>query len=81
MVKKPSGGWERVQIDEWAFSVAALHWDPDMYWQVSRLEFIEIRKAWLHLNGVDTRSDADKGNDEENESIQRLRVSLAKPIN
>ena len=80
MVKKPRGDWERAQVDDWAFSVAALHWDPDMYWRVSRIEFIEIRKSWLALQGIDTRSPEDKETDEDAERVERLRASLIKPI-
>ena len=53
MAKKPSSGWERTQVDEWAFSVAALGWDNDRYWQCSRGEFLEIKKAYARLHGIE----------------------------
>lgn len=53
MAKKPSSGWERTQLDEWAFSVAALGWDNDRYWQCSRGEFVEIKKAYARLQGIE----------------------------
>ena len=53
MAKKPSSGWERTQLDEWAFSVAALGWDNDRYWQCSRGEFVEIKKAYAKLHGIE----------------------------
>ena len=54
MAKKPSCGWERAQIEEWAFSVAALRWSRDEYWKASRGEFLEAKRMWMRINGVDT---------------------------
>ena len=50
--KKLSGDWERTLVEEWAFSVAALGWPLDRYWQCSRYEFLEIYKAYAKLNGI-----------------------------
>lgn len=58
MVKKPSSDWERVQIEEWAFSVAALRWGRDEYWKASRSEFKEARKMWMRINGIETEQEA-----------------------
>ena len=57
MVKKPSSDWERVQIEEWAFSVAALRWGRDEYWKASRSEFKEARKMWMRINGIETEEE------------------------
>lgn len=72
MAKKRRSGWDRNQVEEWAFSVAALSWHPDQYWKVSRAEFLEVRKMWLKLKGVDVRTDAEK----EEERIQKLDILL-----
>ena len=55
MAGKPSSDWDKVQLEEWAFSVAALGWSRDEYWMCSRSEFVEIRKMWMTLNGHDTK--------------------------
>ena len=60
MAKKSSGGWDRTQVEEWAFSVAVLKWDNDRYWQCSRYEFIEIKKAYARANGIDVPKEMTK---------------------
>lgn len=64
MAGKPSSDWDTLQIEEWAFSVAALGWGRDEYWKASRSEYLEVKKMWMLVNGHTTKENTVKENAE-----------------